>query len=290
MRLLRQRRQRTSGSTWRTRRRTPGSPPPPRRPGRPRHGRGQRRHRGRPRPVRSPTGGPPPTWHPAASPRPAPAAAWAGRAAASHRRPARRPRRSRSPGPATNRSRQPGPQNQCSTPSTTACGVSGPTVTVIPQTGSTASSGRATARDRGERASPSSRMPRTIAARIDSAISGAVRAPMSRPTWVCTRRRSSSVRSSSASTASPRVWLQTTPTKPTPASSAARMAVGSSPPWLETTAATAPAGRAPVPARSTTKPRGGRERSDRLRGGRCPDEVERRRREQRLEIDLQRSS
>ena len=35
------------------------------------------------------------------------------------------------------------------------------------------------------------------------------------------------------------------------------MAVGSSPPWLDTTAATAPAGCAPVPARSTTKPSAG---------------------------------
>ena len=130
--------------------------------------------------------------------------------------------------------------------------MTGPIVTVIPQTGSTASVGRGTG-DAPDAASPSTRIARTTAARIDSASSGGVRAPMSSPTCRCTRAASASGSASSARRAAPRVWLHTTPTNPTPASSAARTGPASSP-WVATTTAVAPSGPASA-ARRTTKPR-----------------------------------
>ena len=218
-------RRRQSGRRWRSPRRTRGSRPPRRRRGRPRRGPGRLRRRAPRRPVRSRTPAPPTAWRPARWPRRAAAPAWADRGAARRPRPARPRRRSRSAWSATNWSRHPGLQNQWSAPSTTACGVSGPNVTVIPQTGSTACRGRVdglASGGRRESLEPDAGAPPRPGSTARS------RVPCVRR---CRGRRGCapggarcSVRSSSASSASPRVWLQTTPTKPTPASSAARIA------------------------------------------------------------------
>ena len=79
----------------------------------------------------------------------------------------------------------------------------------MPHTGSTAS---ATAGCAGAGARARRGRSATISAYTDSAISAGVRAPMSRPAGVCTPACSSSVRSSGASTAAPRLRLATSPT------------------------------------------------------------------------------
>ena len=105
-------------------------------------------------------------------------------------------------------------------------GSTGLTTTVIPQTGSTNCAGcPAPGPSPPERPGvprPPRRRLRTSWAIIDKAISAAVRAPMSRPTGVWTRRRSASDRPAAASTASPRRRLATRPMNGTPASRAVR--------------------------------------------------------------------
>jgi hypothetical protein len=79
--------------------------------------------------------------------------------------------------------------------------------TVMPHTGSTE-------RDDGTGAACRSAARRscTISASTDSAISAAVRPPMSSPAGLCTRARCSSGTSSAASTEAPRIRLATSPT------------------------------------------------------------------------------
>ena len=74
---------------------------------------------------------------------------------------------------------------------------------------------------------------------MDSAISCGVRAPMSTPAGVWTRRRSSPVRPMPSRTPAPRVRLATSATNSTPASKAARIAASSPLPRLATTTAVA---------------------------------------------------
>ena len=99
---------------------------------------------------------------------------------------------------------------------------------------------------------PSRRTACTNSATIDKPISCDVRAPMSSPTGVRTRDRSSSVRLSSSSNADPRVRLATRPTNGTAAATADLIAPASSPPWLEITTASAPSNSSSV--RSTANP------------------------------------
>ncbi len=182
-------------------------------------------------------------------------------------------------------------QNQWSTPSTTAWTVSGPTVTVIPHTGSTAWAGAGATVHRGAATSPSTRMLRTISRQDRQARSRA------RCARRCRARRAraparppSGVRSSSASSASPRVRLQTTPTNPTPAVERRPdrpdlvAPVGGrrprrSPAWRGASAAGRPRTRA-----------AGASIGDRVGDRRGADQVQERRGQQRLEVDLQRSA
>ncbi|CFS15906.1 Uncharacterised protein [Mycobacterium tuberculosis] len=87
-------------------------------------------------------------------------------------------------------------------------------------------------------------------AAIDTAISAGVLAPMANPTGVCTRARSASDRSSESRMDAPRTVLATSPTYPTPLSSAVRMISASGPPWLAITIAV---GKASVSAGSVSR-------------------------------------
>ena len=128
-----------------------------------------------------------------------------------------------------------------------------------------------------------------MSARIDIATSSGVRAPMSRPAGVITRRRRPSSTSRTPTTALPRFGLATSPTYPTSASSAATRWSISSRPWVATTTASAPSGSAPVGsswhhlvAERATHP------SERPRDRAVADDRNQRRRPPRLEEDLQR--
>ena len=192
--------------------------------------------------------------------------------------------------PPRRRPGSPGCRTSASTPSTRRCGVSGGDRHGHPADRVDGLPRRRRGRRRARRPGPSSRMPRTTSARIDSAISGAVRAPMSSPTWRVHPARSSSGRSSSSSSAcAARAAARPARRSRRPASSAARIAPGSSPPWLR---------------RPPRRPR----RPARALGGPVDDEAERRRQrrppprrsatmptrwssgdgQQRLEEDLQR--
>lgn len=110
------------------------------------------------------------------------------------------------------------------------CGVSAAIATVIPHTGSTA--------DRGSGpAGVAARTDAMISARIDTATSSGVRAPIHTPAGVWILARSSCVSSSPATTAAPRFGLATSPTYGTPARTAAVSAGASSRPCEATTTA-----------------------------------------------------
>ncbi len=121
------------------------------------------------------------------------------------------------------------PQNQCRVPSWSRWRAASSATTAMPHTGSVATTAGAR--------SPASSSPyttvgatpappagrgrsATISARIDSATSRGVRAPMSRPAGVCTDVRWAGSRSRAATTASPRFRLATSPTYGTPARTA----------------------------------------------------------------------
>src|SRR5581483_1472890 len=95
-------------------------------------------------------------------------------------------RRANDAGSATNASRHPVPQNHQVAPPTSADSDAGAHATVMPQTGSVAVGALAGASPDGPAAGRRGRA-LTISARIDTATSPGVRAPMSNPAGVCTR-------------------------------------------------------------------------------------------------------
>src|SRR5690606_37956162 len=136
-------------------------------------------------------------------------------------------------GSARNACRQPGAQKYHRRPACSALRLCGETATVMPHTGSVASTGA------GDAGPAGSTRRDTSSARMDTAISPGVRAPMSRPAGVLIRCASAGDRASSASTAAPRLGLATSATYGTPAASAARSTSGSLWPWEATTTAAA---------------------------------------------------